>query len=461
MKLSHHMLAICAGPILSAAAQAPPSSFSRAITPTSTERIECPNDPQGTLGRINDAMEAGNRTLAFELLESLTPCQEPASMQEAASMVQDIVASAPNNWIVQIGCKLVNGIFLGMIDDLFNRARQQDSSPENSHDNKNPDPPEPLYPKKCDSDPPYSNLEQHLRSAIFIPETFTYGKKPPVILFPGTGSTGFITYNGNFIPLLTGVDWADPVWVNVPRYLLDDAQSNAEYAAYAINYIASLTGCNVTMIPWSQGNIDTQWALKYWPSARSVTSSHVAISADFKGTTLAKMGLRLFPGIFNDPAIFQQQYFSNFITTMRSNGGDSAYVPTTSLYSGFHDQVVEPQSGTNASAYMLDARDVGVTNAEVQEICKDQPAGSFYTHESMLANPLTFALAENAICNGREGRTDQIPLQDVCSTYLTPGLDFDDFLKTENSIIIAVLAMLIYTPKVEAEPPIMAYATAD
>lgn len=32
---------------------------------------------------------------------------------------------------------------------------------------------------------------------------------------------------GNYIPLLSNVDYADPVWVNVPGYLLGDAQLNA------------------------------------------------------------------------------------------------------------------------------------------------------------------------------------------------------------------------------------------
>jgi hypothetical protein len=97
----------------------------------------------------------------------------------------------------------------------------------NSGLNFNLPPSKSIYPKKAASDAPYSVLEAQLLAAIHIPDTFTYGKKPPVILTPGTGSTGCLTYSGNFIKLLTGSTYADPVWLNIPHFLLDDAQVNA------------------------------------------------------------------------------------------------------------------------------------------------------------------------------------------------------------------------------------------
>jgi hypothetical protein len=97
----------------------------------------------------------------------------------------------------------------------------------NSASNVNPAPKTSVYPKLGSSDAPYDVSESILRGAIHIPPTFTFGKKPPVILFPGTGATGYTTYVGSFIKLLTNVDYADPVWVNVPGYLLNDAQYNA------------------------------------------------------------------------------------------------------------------------------------------------------------------------------------------------------------------------------------------
>src|ERR1700744_2716789 len=64
----------------------------------------------------------------------------------------------------------------------------------NSQTNGNPSPKTAVYPKKGSSDAPYSLSESQLRAAIHIPSGFTYGKKPPVILAPGTGTTGCFSF---------------------------------------------------------------------------------------------------------------------------------------------------------------------------------------------------------------------------------------------------------------------------
>lgn len=189
-----------------------------------------------------------------------------------------------------------------------------------------------------------------------------------------------------------------------------------------------------------------------------MTSDHIAISPDYAGTDLAN--LICSQGTPCPPSVLQQNYLSssNFITTLRANGGDSAYVPTTTLYSGLFDEIVEPQQGTGASAYLLDARGVGVTNNEVQLICPGLPAGGFYTHESMLANPITYALALDALSHAGPGKTSRLDLTTLCNEYIASGLDLADFLLTENTIPIALLAIILYPSKVTTDPAIMSYA---
>ncbi|SCV32440.1 related to lipase B precursor [Fusarium fujikuroi] len=388
----------------------------------------------GLLDELSDALSKGDRRKTLDTLQKLKPTEKPKSVADASSITERVAKSEPDN-IVEYSARLIaNGIVSESTDDLLSYAQGLGSA-ENGNDNQNPDPPKSIYPKAASCDAPYTVSEDKLRSAIYIPDTFTYGEKLPVILFPGTGSTGWTAFRGSFIPLLTGVDWADPVWVNVPGLLLDDAQINTEYAAYALNYIASLSKRSVAII---------------------VTADHVAVSADYKGTILANFVD--VSGITNAPSVVQQEAGSNFIKTLRADGGDSGYVPTTSLYSSFLDEIVQPQEGTGASAYLLDERSVGVTNAEVQKVCAGKPGGSFYTHESMLINPLSFALAKDALIHDGPGKISRLDLGAICASSLAPGLGLEDLLITENSIVIAGITLVTYLPKVKQEPAIMEYA---
>lgn len=63
--------------------------------------------------------------------------------------------------------------------------------------------------------------------------------------------------------MFTASDVADPFYLNLPEYLLDDAQINGEYVAYAIKYISVLAKRNASLVTWSQGTHDANigsWA---------------------------------------------------------------------------------------------------------------------------------------------------------------------------------------------------------
>lgn len=152
------------------------------------------------------------------------------------------------------------------------------------------------------------------------------------------------------------------------------------------------------------------------------------------------------------PSVLQQEYDSKFIRTLRSFGGDSAYVPTTNIYSSFFDEIVEPQSGDKASGRILDARRVGATNAEVQKVCAGQPAGGFYDHETTLVNPLGYALLVDALTHDGPGQLSRINVEEACSTILSPGLGLGDLLATQNNLLIAGAQLLLYNPKTIIEP---------
>lgn len=208
------------------------------------------------------------------------------------------------------------------------------------------------------------------------------------------------------------------------------------------------------------GNIDAQWALKYWPSTRDIVSDLTSLSLDFHGSTEEPI---LCPDLLEVgcvPSVVQQEYTSTLIATLRNNGGDSAYVPTTTVFSST-DEVAQPQSGTNAAAYMLDARSVGVTNNEARVVCPSYAgtgAGGIVLHEGMLYNALAYALAVDALQNPGPGQISRLDLTTICRMEKAEGLSDSDVAETEAVIVSAGGAITAYFPKISTEPPIMAYA---
>ncbi|KAF2124519.1 alpha/beta-hydrolase [Dothidotthia symphoricarpi CBS 119687] len=410
---------------------------------------------------INSAIAVRNPTAVNSLLVQITPSARPTAISQCSALQSSIWANPtgrtdfPNAVAIQVAVGLGPPL-AGTLNTALTGALPVG---ENSITNNNPAPSTKIFPKKDSADAPYSLTESALRQALFIPSSFTYGKKPPTIFVPGTGSYGGINFGNNLRRLLTGASYADPVWLNIPGGMLADAQTNAEYIAYAINYISAVSknSKKISVITWSQGGLDTQWALKYWPSTRKVVTDFLPVSADFKGTVFAN-ALCLSTSSPCPPSVIQQQATSRYVASLRSNGGDSAYVPTTSFYSSFFDEVVEPQSGTGASAYMNDARKVGVTNVEVQSVCSGAPAGTFYEHAGVLFNPLTYALIVDALTHDGPGSLSRINKASVCSTYAAPGLVVDDVISTSGLIPIALVLLLAYPDKRTAEPALRSYA---
>ncbi|KAI1287856.1 hypothetical protein F5Y03DRAFT_380245 [Xylaria venustula] len=404
-------------------------------------------------------------TVLAQLLGTHPATAAPASADQLRSTLSSIWGNekSPNGFynkvLVQVEANILPSGLLTSLANLVGPTSGIDST-VNANLHK---PSSPIYPHKSSADAPYSLLEAQLRAAIYIPSTFTYGKKPPTILVPGTGVYGGETFSSNLAKLLTGKSYADPVWLNVPGALLGDAQVNSEYVAYAINYISSISkNAKVSVISWSQGGLDTQWAFAFWPSTRSVVSDFLPVSPDFHGTVVANALCLSEHSVTGfdpcDPSVIQQDYNSNFVKTLRSSGGADAYVPTTTLYSGFFDEIVEPQQGRNASAYLGDARGVGVTNIEVQSVCAGKLAGSFYGHAEMLFNPVTAAMVADALSHAGPGKLSRVKLAEVCADYIAPGLTLEDAISTSGEIVIAAIRLLAYMPKLLVEPGVKAYA---
>lgn len=216
----------------------------------------------------------------------------------------------------------------------------------------------------------------------------------------------------------------------------------------------------VSTISWSAGSLNGQWAFKYWPSTRQHVTTSIRLSPDYHGTIEAQALCPGFTTPFCTPSIAQQNYNSTFINTLRANGGSSAYIPTTDVYTIF-DEVVEPQQNPNASGALGDGNGVAVTNVEVQSVCTALlPGGAppYNDHEGMLYNALGYALAVDALTHGSAADLSRINATAACEMFAAPGLSLADIFATEAVIPIAVFDILAYEPKVASEPPIMPYA---
>ncbi|KAJ5095224.1 hypothetical protein N7532_007515 [Penicillium argentinense] len=426
-----------------------------------------PRDSPGTLVMLEDSIE-GLVTFGKGVSQEITALESAleevregkikpvATLEEALSSLAKFPKKDQHN-IIAIATDLVlRGLAPQNILDIIAGLTDADI---NSIHNSNPaEPEQPIFPKKAIEDAPYSQSEDQLRSAIYIPEEFEYGgtNKTPVLLVPGTADPAGTTFYFSYEKLFRDNEIADPVWVNIPGNSLGDIQVNAEYVAYAINYISSISlNSQIGVLSWSQGSLDIQWALKYWPSTRESVSDFMALSADFHGTLNEE--LCLLPNPLCTPSIKQQGYNSNFIQALRSEDGDSAYVPTTSVYSGI-DEVVEPQQDPRASAHLLDTREVGVSNVQIQLACPGLPAGSYYLHETMLVNPLAYALFVDALTHDGPGRLSRVGLDTVCNQLVAPGLGLTDLLGTEAmALIYGSMDTLTYGSFGDGEPPVKKY----
>lgn len=408
--------------------------------------------------------------IILNLLDVIQPARRPGSYEDVQSLLGGIFdngktqTSFYKNMGLQISAGLGPTTKAGSLRTL---AAQEGKGIDSPHNN-NP-PIAGLYPQKAEGDAPYSVPEDQLRAAIYIPETFTYGKKPAVLFVPGTASYGGSVFKSNLRKLLAGTH--DPVWLNVPGNLLLNTQINSEYVAYAVNYVAAAAKTNISTITWSQGGLDMQWALTYWPSTRSAISHFFPVSADFHGTIVADVlclkvtdGPPVSSGLRCAPALHQQRYNSAYVTALRAAGGADAYVPTTSFYSGRVDEVVQPQSGKGASAYIGDARAVGALNVQVEAECGPGHlllgGNSFYGHAGVLYHPLTYALIIDALAHGDAGDLSRIDVNSICSTYAARGLDLGDVIDTVALIPIGGALILTAPEQSLDEPALQPYVAA-
>lgn len=180
----------------------------------------------GLLDRVQDETEELTSSVfaLLQQLDEIVPNQAPTSIEGVIDLLRGIAGASPDAFIESVVTLVTNGLGPNSLEGVL----QQYSAGSNSENNVNTrEPASPVYPSASTEDAPYSFDEETLRGAIYIPDTFTFGQKPPVILVPGTATKGGLCYEPNLAKYLPGEDYADPLWLNIPDWLLEAAPSNA------------------------------------------------------------------------------------------------------------------------------------------------------------------------------------------------------------------------------------------
>ncbi|PWZ02904.1 alpha/beta-hydrolase, partial [Testicularia cyperi] len=244
-------------------------------------------------------------------------------------------------------------------------------------------------------DAPFTVSTADVSSTITCPKTIQKKAGGVVLLVHGTGSDAKKNWEGGpYLEQLPGLDPGfDVCYIDLPGHALGDAQDTAEYVARAVQILAPQSSTKkVAFIAHSQGNLNVQWALTFWPSIRSSVSSYAALAGDYKGTTIGAFlcdAQNLTTGGCL-PATWQQKPNSNFLQTLGNAGGLSALVPSTSLRTQY-DDVVQPESGPEeqTSSYLA-----GASNILLQDLCD---AAHLADHFSMVVDSAAFEAAYQTV----------------------------------------------------------------
>lgn len=194
---------------------------------------------------------------------------------------------------------------------------------------------------------------------------------------------------------------------------MGDMQVSSEYVAYGIHYVSYLAGgLSTAIISHSQGGPDTQWALQFWPSTRSITTMFIPLSPDFSGILLLDSDLsEICVDDLCQACIWQQSNGSNYYAALHYKDFQ-ALVPTTAIWTEF-DGVVEPPQQNAALP--------GGTAIEVQSLCPLRPV----THITMPIDAAAWALAYDALQHGGTGSLSRVQPDalEICLSVTGPDMD--------------------------------------
>ena len=284
-----------------------------------------------------------------------------------------------------------------------------------------------------------------LKAAFSCPVDPADSKKTPIMLVPGTASTGPQTYL-----LLQGAleAYGHPVcYVSFPELTTADIQLSVEYLVYGLRHEYELAGRKVAIYGISQGGLIPRFALTYWPDLRDKVGDLFSAAGTQHGTDVD------FGGCSGGcaPAIWQMLAGSKLLRAVNSQADETPGGVSYTTVRTAMDELVQPQTGKHPTSALDGAR-----NILIQKVCPGRVTG----HLGAILNSVTFAAFTDAVEHKGKGlkgsaKISRLPAN-VCDSPYADGLvaaQVDAIIAAAGSGLGALLEGL---PKVLAEPKVRA-----
>lgn len=125
------------------------------------------------------------------------------------------------------------------------------------------------YNNAITSDAPFSQTDaQFSKFPPICPYGVSKSAGKNILFIPGTAEPGDLAYSKGYVPAFQAQGYS-PCYVNLPNNSLSDAQVTSEYVVKQIDSLYSQAGNKpFTIVGHSQGNLNIQWALNFWPTRR-------------------------------------------------------------------------------------------------------------------------------------------------------------------------------------------------
>lgn len=299
------------------------------------------------------------------------------------------------------------------------------------------------------ADAPYDVPTATLAAALNCPNGIKNNN--PILLVHGTGSAANESWPGTPYLLVLPQSGYDVCTVDLPNHSIGDAQVSSEYVAYNIGQLSKLAGgAQISVIGHSQGNLNIQWALNFWPSTRPMVKHFFSLAGDFHGTgegifaCAAEQALE--QGCF--PSLWQQDIGSNFLNALNKHG-NTALVDTISLFT-IYDDVIQPENPRSSATSVVP----NALSLAVQDLCTPAHPADHFT---MLIDAVAYNVVTQVLANGKFDATTFNYASCVEIAGVPGAMNGTAYAGDVRSAVEDVLR-LATAAVVKSEPPLMAYA---